>query len=128
MDPTELAQLLAGVEPAALLVPARLLRRVIKHDRRVPGMGLQVPHRRCLVIPRDRLRGIVDADELRPVPEAGQAPVLLLLDCPEAEDLAATPREEVLLRYWRLLFHCRVHLALAERLGDGEAGLRRRIL
>src|SRR5579875_316176 len=51
----ELQRLVAQVEPAALLVPPRILRRVIKRDRGLAGPGLQVPHRKSYVVARDRL-------------------------------------------------------------------------
>ena len=49
----ELQRLLSGADPSALLVPPRLLRRVIKQERGIPGMGLQVPHRKTYVVRRD---------------------------------------------------------------------------
>jgi hypothetical protein len=130
MNVFDLEQILAAVDPAALLVPPRILRRVIKHDSKVTGIGLQVPHRKCHVIGRAPLLDIVDRQELGLPEDADLADVVMLLEQPAPEQLAVTPPEVTLLRYWRLLFHCRIHLALAQRFAAGiltNAGLRRRI-
>ena len=42
----ELEGLIKAVEPAAFLAPPRLLRRVIKHHRKIGGIGLLVPRSR----------------------------------------------------------------------------------
>ena len=52
----ELQRILSQAEPAALLVPPRILRRVIKQDRRLGGLGLQVPHRKSYALDRDAVR------------------------------------------------------------------------
>ncbi|HWB01046.1 MAG TPA: hypothetical protein VG713_21290 [Pirellulales bacterium] len=109
----ELDGALRTVEPAALLAPGRILRRVIKYDRGVVGAGLRVPHRKTYVISRARLLALADRDELlvaadRPLPDE-----ILLIARPEAEKLAAMTRARALVKYWRLLFHARVHAACA---------------
>ena len=48
----------------AVLLEDRVTRRVIKKHRRLPGMGLQVPHAQCYVLPRAELEKLVDRDEL----------------------------------------------------------------
>src|SRR5262249_42659290 len=53
LDLAELGRLLRAADPAALLVPARLLRRVIKRDRKLTGLGLQVPHHKSYVLGRE---------------------------------------------------------------------------
>ena len=50
----ELEKVLSAADPAALLVPPRILRRVIKKHSGLTGPGLQVPHRQKL---RHRPRG-----------------------------------------------------------------------
>ena len=117
----ELQQILRRTEPAALLVPPRILRRVIKRDCGLTGPGLQVPHRKSYVIDRERLLLFADPDELGM--EAGRdlPPTLLLFPRPDAQRLAARDRGATLLKYWRLLFHARVHVALQARgLSAGE--------
>jgi hypothetical protein len=117
----ELERRLRAVEPDALLVPPRILRRVIKKDRGLPGPGLQVPHRKSYVIGRDALLGIATAAELG-VPAGRQLPpTVLLFPRPDPGKLRRLPPASTLLKYWRLLFHARVHVAVAKALGDGPA-------
>src|SRR3954469_3386336 len=112
LDAAELRRILQAADPAALLVPPRLLRRVIKHDRRLTGLGLQVPHRKSYVIGRDALLALADRDELGLEPDRELPSTVLLLARPEPEDLAAWPRGPLLVKYWRLLFHAAVHRAV----------------
>ena len=60
----DLVRMIKGVDPTALLVPARVLRRVIKHDHHVGGMGLLVPHRKSCIIARNSLLQVADRAEL----------------------------------------------------------------
>ncbi len=127
---TELGQALAAVDPAALLVPPRILRRIIKRDRGLGGIGLQVPHRKSYVVSRERLLRFADRDELGLAADAELPATLILLVRPDPDRLTEFPRGQTLTHYWRLLFHCRVHQAVARRCADGKIGpadLRRRI-
>jgi hypothetical protein len=117
---TELAQLLAAADPAALLVPPRLLRRVIKHHRKLPGLGLQVPHRKSYVLGRDALLALVEKSELGLEPGRELPATVLLLARPEPEKLAAMPRGAALLKYWRLLFHARIDQHFEELIAGGK--------
>jgi hypothetical protein len=120
LDRGELAAILCRADPAAVLVPPRILRRVIKRARSVGGMGLQVPHRKSLVIGRKALLGIASLSELG-VPSGRElAETVILLAEMDADRLASLPAEEVLRRYWRLLFHARVHAELERRRAEGH--------
>ena len=120
IDAASLQLALHSVEPAALLVEPRILRRVIKQDRRVAGFGLQVPHRHCYTIQRDRLLVIVERQELNLSPAAELPKKVILLARPtEGEFLETAPGAEVLHAYWRMLFHARVHLALEQLVASG---------
>ncbi|HTU17121.1 MAG TPA: hypothetical protein VMG10_03600, partial [Gemmataceae bacterium] len=121
----ELQRLLTRADPAVLLVPPRILRRVIKRDRGLAGLGLQVPHRKSYVIARERLLRIADHDELRVEPGRELPPMLLLLPRPDRQRLAAGGRAATLLKYWRLLFHARIHLVL--QAWSASDGLRQRM-
>jgi hypothetical protein len=126
----ELARLLGQADPAALLVPPRILRRVIKQDRGLTGVGLQVPHRKSYAIDRDALLRIAARDELGLAADGELPEAVLLFPLPEEHQLRRLGRGAALVEYWRLLFHARVHVALAERLGGGrltEAGVRERM-
>ena len=117
-------------DPDALLVPARILRRVIKRDRGLTFVGGSVTRRKTYAIAREPLRAIVDGDELGLRPGSEWPEVALLLLKPDPQDLAARPREAVLVDYWRLLFHARVELAAWRRFDEGglsDAALRDRI-
>src|SRR5262249_51549595 len=127
LDVAELERLLKAADPGVLLLPHRLLRRLIKHDRKLPGLGLQVPHRKSYVIGRDDLLRLADPRDLGLVPQEQLPPHVVLLARPAPEKLAALPRGQALVRYWRMLFHARVHLALQQRAAEGKltaAGVR----
>ncbi|MEN6458660.1 MAG: hypothetical protein ABFC63_06990 [Thermoguttaceae bacterium] len=118
----ELQRAVLSADPAALLILPRILRRVIKHDRRLTGFGLRVPHRKGYVIGRDALLQIVEPSELGLDADAALPERVVLLACPTSRRLADSSAQELLLRYWRLLFHARVHLALDAKFGEADAG------
>lgn len=128
LDLAELARLVQEADPAALLVPKRLLRRVIKYDRELSGFGLQVPHRKTYVIARGRLLQAVEEDQLgEPLPSAD---TLLLIALPDADKLLRMSRSEALIKYWRLLFHARIHQAIERRFAEQHftaAAIRERV-
>jgi hypothetical protein len=111
----ELDRRLRAADPAAILVPSRLLRRIIKHDRLMAGVGLQVPHRKCYAISRDALLAFADRDELGIELDRDLPPTVVLLPRPDPESLATKPAGPVLTKFWRLLFHAAVHRAIAAR-------------
>jgi hypothetical protein len=130
IDLVELTRALTAVDPSTLLLAPRLLRRVIKYDRRVGGVGMLVPHRRSYVISRDRLLQIVDRDEIEAAAADDLPPTLILLARPSAATLASTVPGALLLKYWRTLFHARVHVAVDDRWTKGHltpASLRERL-
>ena len=60
----ELEQAIHAVDPRALLVPQRILRRVIKQHAGIAGIGLRVPHRKTYILSRQDLLAIVEPPEL----------------------------------------------------------------
>ncbi len=116
LDLAELGRLLQAADPAALLMPPRLLRRVVKHDRQLAGPMLRVPHRKCYVVARETLLQVTNPDELGVEPGRDLPATVVLIARPEPDALADRPRDQVLVEFWRLLFHARVHQALAGRL------------
>jgi len=116
----ELRVALRAADPAAVLCPPRILRRVIKQHRRVSGPGLHVPHHECYVISRRELLEIAEPAEMGLADASQLAELVVLLIEPEAGALAGMPRARALREYWRLLFHARLHAALAERIERGE--------
>lgn len=114
----ELESAIASVDSTAIFLPARILRRAIKQDRGLPDPGLSVPHRKSYVIGRDRLLQIVDRSELGISEQIELPETLILLPRPEAEQLAAMTRPRALLKYWRLLFHARIHVEFDKFVAD----------
>jgi hypothetical protein len=91
---------------AAVLLEDRVVRRVIKQHRQLPGIGLQVPHARCYTLPRASLESLVERAELGVDPATLPAQVAIFGGSREA--LAAGDAEEGL-RAWRAIFHAHVH-------------------
>ncbi len=111
MDLPAIERALAATEARPVLVDARLVRRVIKRHRRLPGVGLQVPHARCYAIGRAALLDIVGPDELGRA--AADLPEdVILLPRPEPDDVRGRPLPEILAGLWRYAFHARVHLEI----------------
>jgi hypothetical protein len=115
----ELASAVTAADPGAFLVPARILRRVIKQHRHIDDL-LRVPHRKSYVIGREALLQIVERSELGLDGGATLPEVVILLPRPEAEQLAAMTRPRALVKYWRLLFHARVHVELDRLVAEGK--------
>lgn len=118
----ELDEALRAVDPAVLLLPPRILRRVIREDRRLRGLRLHVPHGLGYIVGRELFVNIVDRSELwievsRDLPDR-----LLLLPQPDGDTLENTPAEQILTEYWRSLFHLRIHQELETRLPRGAGG------
>ena len=99
----------------AIVVEDRALRRLIKHHRGLPGIGLQVPHADCYALSRTALAALEPALAARPdLPEQVVAirgdRALLAAGSPEAWTAA-----------WRQIFHGRVHAAFEARAGTDHA-------
>ncbi len=126
----ELAKVVREVEPAAFVVPGRIVRRAIKHDRGLPTLLFRVPHRLVYTIGGETALKVVDRDELG-LPEGEPPPeTVILIAEPEPDELADRTPAELLREYWRRLFHARVHVELERRFADGTIGpasLRERI-
>ena len=87
---------------AVLLVPPRLLRRIIKRDRKLTHLGLQVPHRKCYVIGREDLLALATLNDLGVRPQRGLPETLLRLYGPSPDRLAVEGRGQTLVKYWAL--------------------------
>ena len=111
---------LRAADPTAFLIAPRILRRVIKEDRRLTGLALRVPHNKSYLIAREPLLEIVEKMELG-VPEDELLPEhIILLARPDARKLEALGPGEELVRCWRLLFHARIHQVLEGALAGGK--------
>jgi hypothetical protein len=130
MNSETLRDLLQSVEPAVQLVEPRILRRVIRLDRRLPGFGLSVLRRKSYAIERDRLLAFVDRSELDLAPAVDLPRVVILLARPSDDELRDPAlAESILHRYGRLLLHASAKVELEERLaeeGERDACVARR--
>lgn len=120
------------VEPSALMIEPRILRRIIRLDQRLPGLGPSVPHQQSYVIERDRLLAFVDRFELETRPGTDLSRTVILLAKPD-EDLFETHEsaEKVVCQCARMLYHACVHVELERSWAelsfrDALAGERRR--
>ncbi len=123
--PLDLKQALAEAAADALLVPPRILRRVIKEDRNLRGLGLGMPHRKCYTISAEALIRLASPAELGLQPDATLSGTVLLLARAAKNDEHTLPSEQELLKYWRLLFHARIHAELEHRAAAGQLTLER---
>src|SRR3954451_17859801 len=92
LDLAELRRVLRTADSAAFLVPPRILRRIIKHDRQIAFVGLQVPHRKTYVIGREALLKITTRDELEIEPDESIPAAVILIARPDGELLPKMPR------------------------------------
>lgn len=113
-------------EPRVLFVEPRIVRRVIIQDRRIPGLGLRVPHSRVYTIERERLLVIADRSELGLSP-AQELPrrVILIARPTDDEEFEHQSNEDRLHAFWRLVFHGRVHAEVEQRIDDHEYNARK---
>src|SRR5260370_39912343 len=95
----ELEAALRAADPAALLAPPRILRRMIKQDREIGGIGLRVPHRKSYLIAAESLLKIVDRDELGLAGDHQLPAQVIVLARPDAERLAALTSGEALTKF-----------------------------
>jgi hypothetical protein len=124
----ELQHAVAVADPAAILVPARILRRVIKVDRGLHWLGSV--HPAWYVIPGAALGGIVAGAELGRPPDAAWPSSAVLIERPEPEELAKADPGVILTQIWRRLFCARVEVELRPMFESGAidaSGLRARI-
>ncbi len=108
----DLERAIAEVDGGALLLPARILRRVIKEEHRLPRLRLNLPHGTSYTIAKARLLEIVDRSELDDEVVDRLPEEVILLPQPDPEELDFTPAADLLTCYWRWLFHAHVHLRL----------------
>jgi len=111
-------------------VMPRVVRRVLQSELDIASPWQPPPHRKCCVIPRDRLLWLVARDELGVDSHAQLPEHLILIAQPEEDQLATMTRQELQRHYWRLMFHARIDFVMALRTRPDQmstAELRRRI-
>ena len=112
----EIERRVRATPAGVLLVPSRILRRVIKRHRRIPGVGLDVPHASSYVVATDALLTIASEEELGCTRDRLGDSVILL---PHPEEDGPEARRGALVRLWRSAFHASVHQALETRIASG---------
>jgi len=130
IDLDDLRRAVAFADPSAVLVPPRILRRVIKRDCGLRLLGGAAARQTSYVIPGAALGAIVPGYELgRPAVAPWPETVVLLAE-PEPGELAEKGPRAVRTEFWRRLFRARVGDEFRRALASGaidEAGLAARI-
>jgi hypothetical protein len=111
----------------AVLVEDRLLRRLIKRHRHVPGMGLQVPHAVGYALPKAELALHLDPTEL--TTELDRLPARVAVITGRRAELARGA-PAAWCAAWRAIFHAHVHHAFDALVDAGKlaaADVRQRI-
>ncbi len=112
MNLADLQKILRAADPAAVLVSPRIIERVIREDCKLPNMYWNIPHAKSYVCDRHQLFRHAEQADLELEPDQLLPDIVILLVRPDAEEMNNLERKKVLLKYWRRLFHARVHLAL----------------
>lgn len=114
---------LRAMDRAAFPVPARVVRRVIAQDLGLAGIGFSVPHRKSWVIALERAQRLMDPVELGVDSWESLPASILLLARPDEDEVEHLTLDQLLLRYWRLLFHARLDLTLKSRIEFGDLSI-----
>ena len=123
----DLGQILRATDPAAVLVDPRVLDRVVQAETGVGWAIWAVPHDHCWVVDRQALFKYVERDELLLPPDYALPEAVLLLARPTNAELEGKPGD-LLVKYWRLLFHAAAHRELNRTLAAiTPAALRERV-
>jgi hypothetical protein len=126
----ELQQALRAADPSAVLVAPRVMERIIQRTAKLSNLFIEAPHSHCWVVDRALLYRHVDQDELDLEPDRLLPATVILLSRPSPNTLNLHERKDLLLEYWRRLFHASVHRAFGRLLAEGQltaAGVAERI-
>ncbi len=130
MTQADLQKTLRQADPAAVLVSARILERIIREAYQLPNFSWTVPHHKSFVCDRQLLFRHAEQADLELDSDQLLPDTVLLLIRPDQEELSYLERKRLLLKYWRRLFHARVHFALESLRRDGlldDVAIRERI-
>ena len=108
----DLQRAVSAVEPAAILVPRRILRRVIRRDRDLRIFAGAAARQSSYAVAGSSLRNWVTNGEI-PFPAGAPWPeTVYLLERPEPAEWAAARTGDVLTRIWRGLYRARLREAV----------------
>lgn len=111
-------------------VMPRVVRRVLQSELDITSPWQPPPHRKCCVVPRDRLLWVVARDELGVDSTAKLPDQIILIAQPEEDQLMTMTKPELQRHYWRLIFHARIDFLMSIRTRSDQmtiAELRHRI-
>jgi hypothetical protein len=113
----DLERTLRAVDPGVMLLPTKLLCRILRKERHWRGLLFRVPHQRNHPIARSRLEEILlELEEAMPAGTWPESLILLKAEPPPLPDLSEAGRKQFLLTYfWRQLFHAHLHRDYAKR-------------
>src|SRR5262249_18446936 len=100
MELAAIERTLSSSKTGAIVVDARIIRRVIKVHRQLAGLGLHIPHAHVYALARDALFSLLDPGELGVDPKSLPGDVVLV-SRPSYADVAGKSRAEILQRFWR---------------------------
>lgn len=126
----EVERSLRDEQIGTFFVMPRVVRRVLQSELDIASPWQPPPHRKCCVIPRDRLLWLVARDELGVEPNTRLPDTVILIAEPEEDQLAVMSREELERYYWRLMFHARIDFVMLSLTAAGRMSmkeLRRRV-
>jgi hypothetical protein len=109
------AQVFAADRSVVFLAPW-LLEKIVWYDRGGAAGMFGAPRLFAHVIGRERLLEIVTREELPFDAPPVDQPTLILLARPETDRMLSISGPDMLLRYWRLLFHAKVRATIAANL------------
>jgi len=127
---TDLQRALSAVDPAAVLVAPRLVRRAIRQVKGLGGGGRHAPYREVCAIEGAAAVDLLGRGPLGLKSADEPPPIAILIARPDRGDLARRTRGEALAWCWRRLFLARVNVGIAARIADGrldQAAVRERI-
>ena len=112
MTQADLQKALRAIDPAAVLVSSRILERVVRDELQLPTMSWNIPHGKSYVCDRQVLFRHAEQADLELEPDQLLPDEVILLIRPDADEMSNLERKPLLLKYWRRLFHSRIHVAL----------------
>ena len=119
----ELMRALQAVDPAARVVPGRLVRRAIRRARGLNDSGRNLPHRHGWMLAGDEALAVFGPGPLGLTNGDDIPPLVLLIARPERHTLARLGRDGSLNWAWRRLFHGRLDVAFAALIAQGHLDL-----
>lgn len=120
MNLAELQRKMTSVEPAAVLVPPRVMEGVIRQVLKVSGMVWTAPHAQSWIVDRTLLFRHVDQADLVLAADQVLPATVILLSWPTEEERARHSESAILLTLWRQLFHAAVHQAIDRAWDEGR--------